>query len=152
MSENRADSVNVQADIMKKSLEEITPPIFLEEKEMRFWKSIINARLNWTEIDLIQAANLARCLCSIEEETMLLKIEGSVLKNQKGTQVMNPRHVVLEQLTRRMVCLAGKIHVHALATQGEAKLAAKKNTVKHQAIQSMNEIDDDDDLIAKPLH
>lgn len=152
MSDNRVDSANIQSEIIKEALTEVVPPVILEQKEIRFWKAIINARLSWTEIDLIHAANLARCQCAIEEETIKLKLEGSVIQNNRGTPVMNPRHTVLEQLTRRAVVLSSKLHIHALATQGEAKLARKKNNLKQQTLEALSGEDDDEDLIAKPLH
>lgn len=150
MAKKRSDSINIQTQIFSDVFKEITPPVTLEPKEMKFWKIIIEARLEWTGIDLIHAASLARCLCSVEEETFMLKTEGSVLDNKKGTPVMNPRHNVLEQLTRRAICLSAKLHIHALATQGEAKLKVGKNKIKKQAMEAFSV--EDDDLLARPLH
>jgi len=132
----------------------IKPPacVRLEEHHMGFWQYVTEARAEWTNIDLVHAANLARCLYDIEYETALLAKEGSVIMGGKNgiTAVMNPRHTVLEQLSRRSVAVSSKIQVHAAATVGEAKLGKGKNTAKRQAMQAMEDVEDDD-LIARPL-
>lgn len=149
MNKKRSDSTNVRTKIFSDAFKKTEPPVSLEDKELPFWDTIIEARADWTKIDLVHAANLARCLCSIEEETFMLKIEGSVVDNAKGTKVMNPRHSILEQLSRRAITLSGKLHIHALATQGESKLQNGKNKAKKQAIEAFS---DEDDLLAKPVH
>lgn len=146
----RADSSHVQTKIMADALKGIQPPdcVTLDKEHMPFWRHIINARETWTTVDLIHAANLARCMASIEENQLLLKAEGDVLINQRGTPVMNPRFTILEQLSRRSVSLSSKIQVHAAATLGESKLSRGKNTAKRDALEAME--DAEDDLIARP--
>lgn len=146
----RSDSTHVQNQILTDALKGIQPPdcVKLEESEMPFWNHIINAREQWTTVDLVHAANLARCMASIEANTVLLKAEGDVLENARGTPVMNPRFTILEQLSRRSVALSAKIQVHAAATVGESKLSRGKNTAKREALEAMGNADDD--LIARP--
>lgn len=150
MPKKRADSSHVQTKIMADALKGINPPdcVKLDKNEMPYWNAIINARETWTTVDLIHAANLARCMASIEANTTLLKKEGDVLENARGTPVMNPRFTILEQLSRRSVALSAKIQVHAAATVGESKLSRGKNTAKRDALEAME--DADDDLIARP--
>lgn len=151
----RADSVHVQSEIMQSAVKMIPPPscVHLEGHHMPFWSAITAARLEWTVIDLIHAANLARCLYEIEFEHKQLSSEGSVTLGGKNgtTRVMNPRHSVLEQLSRRSVSLSSKIQVHAAATVGEAKLSKGKNSKKRESIEAFEELDEDS-LIARPLN
>lgn len=154
---DRSDSDFVQTQIIQDAANGIAVPdcVTLEEWEMPFWKAITEARAQWTNIDLIHAANFARCLYSIEENTKLLKEEGDVVENARGTQIMNPRFSVLEQLTRRSTSLSSKIQVHAAATIGEAKNNRAKNAAKAKAVTThgsqQDRIEDsDDDLLAKP--
>jgi hypothetical protein len=63
------------------------------------------ARDEWSKNDLIVAAQLARCQADIETESEIVEIEGSVVENARGTQIMNPRHSVLEQMARRELAL-----------------------------------------------
>lgn len=147
----RADSAHVQTSIMKDAVKGVPVPdgIELKPEHLVYWKAITDARAQWTTIDLMHAGNLARCLWSIEENTRQLDREGDVVYNAKGTQIMNPRFTVLEQLSRRAVSLSSKIQIHAGATMGEAKQAKGKNTAKRQALEAMDEVEDDD-LIARP--
>lgn len=147
----RADSSHVQTKIMTDALKGINPPdcVTLEERDMPFWQAIINARHAWTTVDLIHAANLARCMASIEDNTEKLKDEGDVIENHRGSAVMNPRFSILEQLSRRAVALSAKLQVHAAATLGESKQSRGKNNAKREALESMTDMDDDD-LLARP--
>ena len=72
-----------------------------------FWDGIVRARTReeWTGVDLVVAAQLARCQADIEAESVTLDGEGSVIKNDRGTMVANPRVSVLEQLARREMAL-----------------------------------------------
>lgn len=150
---DRSDSSHIETQIFNDALNGVAVPdcVNLEAHELPFWKAITDARANWNTIDLIHAANLARCMAAIEDNTKELKREGEVLVNARGTSVMNPRHTILEQLSRRSAALSTKIHVHAAATQGEAKLGRGKNAKKQQSVDAL-ELVGDDDLIAKPLH
>lgn len=72
-----------------------------------FWTGIILARAydEWTEADLVVAAQLCRTQRDIEDQQQALDTEGTVMENARGTMVMNPRVTVLEQLARREMAL-----------------------------------------------
>lgn len=153
MSKIRSDDLDFQKEIMEQAVKGIKPPTFVELKpeHMSYWNAITQARAEWTDIDLIHAANLARTLYSIDDETRKLEREGSVVRNAKGTQVMNPRFSILEQLSRRSVALSAKLQVHAAATIGEVENNKKKNKVKQKAVKALEMINDEDDfLLAQP--
>lgn len=152
MKKKRADSTHVKTEIMAKALKGRKVPEYLKLRkgDEPFWNAIIDARADWTDVDLAHAANLARCQADIEANQALLDKEGAILENGKGTPVMNPRFTILEQLSRRSVALSAKIHVHAVATQGVSKLSKGKNTAKREALNAMHDLEDDD-LIARPM-
>lgn len=154
MAKNRADSAHIISEITTAATKRIEPPecVKLDEEHIPFWDIITKPRHEWTDIDLVHAANLARCLYSIEENTRLLKLEGDVVENARGTQVMNPRFSALEQLSRRSVALSQKLQIHALATMGNPRDNRKKNAVKRNAIEAFGVDKDEDDLIARPIH
>lgn len=153
MAKKRVTSVDEQTKAIQQVAKGIKLPehLNLRERDYPFWNSIIQARAEWTDVDLVHAANLARCQSDIELYQKQLDIEGAVVINAKGTQVMNPLFTVLEQLSRRSVALCSKIQVHAAATVGEAKNAKGKNRLKREAAE-LYELMEEDDLIAKPLH
>jgi hypothetical protein len=65
--------------------------------------------------------------------------EGDTLVNAKGTVTLNPKHNLLEVMTRRVIALSKAVHVHAEATQGRSRDAGKKLTVEVEA----REVEDD---------
>lgn len=148
----RSHSLDAQSDTLKMAFVEVKPPEHcpLRPQDVPFWNSIVSVRCNWTTVDLIFAANMARCMADIEQAQKQLDLEGPVVENQRGTQIMNPLFTVIEQLTRRSMSMSSKIQVHAAATVGEAKNNKGKNA-KHQNAQAAHEVVEDDDLIAKPM-
>lgn len=145
---NRSDSISELSKAVANALADIDPPETsnLNEKDMVYWKVIIEARHEWSKIDLFHAANLARTLRMIDEESAELNSEGSVIWGGKNgtTKVMNPRHTVLEQLSRRSALLSQKLQVHTQATMGEPRDNAKKNGLKAKAKETLNGFDDDE--------
>ena len=85
----------------------------LRPDDLPFWEGVVRARARdeWTEADLVVAAQLARCQRDIEHEQISLDSEGSVIENAKQTMVMNPRHAVLEQLARREMALMRSLRI-----------------------------------------
>ncbi len=53
--------------------------------------------------------------------------------NAKGTLSVNPKHTLLESLTRRESALSRAIHVHAEATVGKSEDASKKLSTEKKA-------------------
>lgn len=150
----RSDDPDFRKQIMEQALNGIKPPTYvhLEPEHMSYWRIITDARAVWTDVDLVQAANLARTFYQIETEQKLLHEEGMVVLNAMGAPVTNPRHMVIEQLTKRAVTLQCKIQVHAAATIGEIENNKNKNKVKQQAVRAASMMhQDEDDLLAKPL-
>lgn len=96
----------------------------------------------------MHAANLARCLHDIERISGEICAEGDVLENARGTPVVNPKHNILETLSRRCVALTRLLHMHAQARIGEPKQVAKARAAVQAAGAVMDEMDDD--LLARP--
>lgn len=131
MARKRSDSTTQAVEATQAAISgPIEPPeyIRLREEDYPFWRGIILARANntWTEADLVFAANLARTQADIERLHAEIYDEGDVLENARGTPVANPRHALLETLSRRAVALARCLHVHAEATQGRSRDAGNK--------------------------
>lgn len=139
----RSDSIDVMVDQMTKV---VVPPnhVRLRDCDIPFWRDIVRARANWTDNDLVQAANLARCFADIERLQAEIDVEGDVLNNARGTPVMNPKHSLLETLSRRSVALSRIVQVHAQATQGDSGDQRKKNKAGQQAAAAGDKVADDD--------
>lgn len=130
----------------------IEPPahVRLRDGDRPFWDSIVSARPRdrWDMADLEIAANLARCKADIERLQSEIDREGDVVENARGTPIMNPKHSLLETLSRRAVALSRMLHVHAEAKQGPSKLQGKALAAEREAREQVEAADDD--LIAMP--
>ncbi len=127
----------------------ISPPahVTLRELDKPFWVSIVGARArdSWTDADLENAANLARCKSDIERLQVEIDGEGDVIVNERGTQIINPKHSLLETLSRRAVALSRMLHVHAEATCGESRDQSKSLAAEKKAKSAVA----DEDLIPR---
>lgn len=102
----------------------LKPPqhVQLRDIDRPFWNAIMTARARdtWTDIDLTHATNLARAQADIERLYQALAAELDIAGDD-----INPKHKLIETLTRRTVALARMLHVHAQATVGRSQDAAK---------------------------
>lgn len=107
----------------------LEPPahIDLRPGDRPFWDAVVSARARdtWNQVDLASAANLARAQADIERLTAEIFKEGDMLNNRHGSPVLNPKHQLLEVLSRRATAISRAIHVHAEATVGKSEDASK---------------------------
>lgn len=154
MGANRrhADKVSAALKAMENAgLPDLKPPKHckLRPGDRAFWSGIVRARARdqWSENDLVVAAQLARCQADIEKEQRALDEESSVLQNARGTRVMNARVTVLEQLARREMALMRILRLGGYTAGGKASddLARIERQARgvRQAI-----ADDEDELLA----
>lgn len=111
-----------------------------------FWDGIVRARAReeWNAPDLVIAAQLARCQRDIETESLSLDVEGSVIRNDKGTPIQNPRHGVLEQLARREMALMRSLSLSGVVAKGEKKQLVQARDIQRQADSVRNSLKDED--------
>lgn len=143
-SDSIAAALNAAKTVAKGPLE---PPAYvtLRPCDRPFWDAIIAARARdtWNESDLAHAANLARSRADLERVSMELDLEGDTIVNARGTIVANPKHQILEVLSRRTVILSRTLHVHASATIGDPRDNAKAGAAERAAEAVANDLDDD---------
>ena len=77
--------------------------------------------------------------------------EGDTLTNDRGTVVMNPKHSLLETLSRRSIALCRSLQVHAHAVQGDSR-EQKKRAETRKGAQATAQRFNDEDLLAAPIH
>lgn len=110
---------------------DIQPPDFvrLREGDGPFWAAVVRARARseWTGADLVNAANLARAMADIERIQGEIDAEGDTLENARGTAVLNPKHALLETLSRRVMALNRLLQMNGRVTGTvEDKIKARK--------------------------
>jgi hypothetical protein len=149
MRKPRSDSAEAA---IKAALNAATPApqipdsVKLSEKHFPFWKAIISsrARNEWTDATLIVAAQLARTQYEIEFESEALEKEGSVVENQRGTPIMNPRQTVMEQLCRREMALMRTLGISGSGANGDKRDLQKARQMQQQAEKLAKELEEDD--------
>ena len=116
----------------------------LRDGDRVFWVGVIRARARdeWTETDLVVAAQLARCLADIEREQLLLDSEGTIARTDKGTQIVNPRVSVLEQFARREMALMRTLRMGGTPV-GDVKALTKQRGVERQSRRAKQELEED---------
>lgn len=148
---HRSDSATAAvAAVQSASLRPLQPPdhISLRPGDRPFWDAIMLARARdtWTDADLATAAGLARSQADIERLQAEVDVEGFTIPSGNGTPIVNPKHKLLETLTRRAVSLSRVLHVHAEATVGRSRDAGNALANERQASLPL---DDEDDLIPR---
>lgn len=159
----RAKTVAGAVDALQNAyLDDIPPPasVKLRPTDLPIWVAIVRARARdeWSDIDLHHAANLTRCLADIERISAELVKDGDTLTNDRGTRTVNPKHAILETLSRRGVALTRLLHLHAQAMMPDARkrLPARQAEQDARAARAAlarptgGDGDDMDDLLATP--
>jgi hypothetical protein len=145
---NRADSASSAVKAMlnaAKDTIQVPAHVKLRDGDMVFWDGVVRARARdeWMETDLVVAGQLARCLHDIEDEQAALDIEGTVIKNDKGTPVVNPRVSVLEQFARREMALMRTLRMGGRVA-GAARDEAPGRKIERQSREIRKELEDDE--------
>lgn len=145
----RSDSASAAIDAMvnaSKPLPDIPAHVRLDKRHIPFWDGIIRARARseWIETDLVVAAQLARTQYDIEKESQDLEVEGSVIENNRGTPVMNPRHAIIEQLARREMALMRALRISGAAAGIDPRDLAKQRNLERQSRDTKEEMLEDD--------
>ena len=94
---NRADSAASAVKAMvNASKSDLQPPEHnpITESARPYWIGVVRARARdeWSEVDLVVAAQLAQCQADMAEEDEQLRLEGRVVKNDKGNIVFD-KHI-----------------------------------------------------------
>jgi hypothetical protein len=147
-ADSAASAVKAMVDAAKPDIA-VPDYVTLTESAIPFWAGVVRARTRdeWIDVDLVVAAQLAQCQADIAEEDALLRAEGRVIKNDKGTPVMNPRTTVLEQLARREMALMRTLRMGGRVA-GDTRDEAGKRKVERQSRKLRKELEEEDGLLA----
>ena len=145
----RSDSASSAVKAMvNAAAPDIEVPVWvtLTESAKPFWIGVVRARARdeWQDVDLVVAAQLAQCQADIAEEDEALRVEGRVIKNDRGTPVMNPRTTVLEQLARREMALMRTLRMGGRIA-GDARDELGKRKLERGARKARAQVEEEDD-------
>lgn|GEM_PF-283997 len=138
----RSDSAVAAVQAIKNALaSELQPPahVSLSVAARKFWPRIIanRARDRWNELDLTNAAELARMFADIERLRAIIAAEGDIVRGKP-----HPAHKLLESTGRRAIALSRVLHVHPEATEGRARDGGNALQQEQQA-RTAARVDDD---------
>lgn len=110
--------------------------ISLRPVDYPYWRATVACRDDWRPDELILVGHLVRALADIERLHLDIDGEGVVIDGKP-----NPKCAIEETLSRRALALTRHLQIHARATRGESRDAAKQAKAPV--------FDFDDDLIAR---
>lgn len=152
----RSDSATSAIDAMKNAAKKpLVPPkqCPLRKEDLPFWNSIITSRSReeWTEVDLVIAAQLARTQADYEAEHTLLYQERPIEYDQHGRSFVNARCRYIDLLAKKQLALMRALRIAGIAG------TPRDNLTKRQLEQQAREIraglmddEDEDELLARP--
>lgn len=132
----RADSLQLAQEAVRRTLEGFRPPqhLQLSEREMQIFRAITSARSDWREHELIGAAHLAKNWARLADLDEIWHREGAIVDGK-----IHPAFTAAERLLAVCLALHRSLQIHALATRGDARRAARLPVVT---------VDDPDGLLA----
>ena len=144
----RADSTTSVIKAMSDAaMGELTPPshITITDSAIPYWKGVVRARARdeWPDVDLVVAAQLAQCQSDMADQDVLLRSEGSIVANDRGTQIMNPRATLIENLARREMALMRTLRLGG-SVSGDKRDDAKRRSIQRQSEEIRKELESDD--------
>lgn len=124
--------------------------ITLRPKDLPFWEGIMLARARdeWTDPDLVVAAQLARCQSDIETESVRLDGEDTVVQNGRGTDIPNPRLTVLERMAGREMALMRTLRMGGRSNGESPDTMAAHRKLQRRADAAQAELAAEDALLA----
>lgn len=136
--------------MLSAAMADLEPPshVHLRDGDLPYWRSVTRARTRdeWTDTDLVLAAQLARVLHDIEREQALIDAEGTLICNDKGMTVVNPRVGVAEQFARRAQALMRTLRMGGRAAGRSADMQHQR--LLERTARRLREETPDDGLLA----
>lgn len=117
----RSDSADAVVRAFQVGNFAIPKGVTLRECDLPFWRSAVACRSDWSEAEFSMVAFLARCKADIQRLQGELDVEGLLVNGRA-----NPKFSIVETLMRRAVALTRQLQIHARATRGEARQAARQ--------------------------
>jgi len=149
----RSDSVTAAVKaIAAVTKKQHMPPAHMRLPEgwEHYWFGIMDTRAldDWTNPELVLAANLCKLNCIIESNEMLLEeMEEEILTDHLGKIFINPRVVYVEKLHTRKLALMRALRLGGMAAGRKEELVAGR-VLEGNARKMMQDEDDPHGLLA----
>ncbi|MEG3165549.1 hypothetical protein U1701_13185 [Sphingomonas sp. PB2P19] len=147
----RIDSAAGAVATMAAAARDLSPPdhLRIRKGDMPFWDSVISEKpkSEWTESDLIVAANLARAMADAERVAGYAVVGGGNINQKKLLETIE----VSDKLARRIVTLRRALGLDNRAKNGEQRDVTKRRGHADEIERGHNPMaNDGDSLLARP--
>lgn len=147
----RIDSAAGAVATMAAAARDLSPPehLRIRKGDMPFWDSVISEKpkSEWTESDLIVAANLARAMADAERVAGYTVVGGGNINQAKLLATIE----VSDKLARRIVTLRRALGLDNRAKNGEQRDVTKRRGHAEEIERGHNPMaNDGDSLLARP--
>jgi len=141
----RSDKNSVTAALggFKGALDSVPLPQGVElrsEAEMVIWGQFTRARAreDWRDMDLLLLAKVVRMEADIREYQDQVEAQGSIVENQRGTQIPNPLLAIIDTIERRQLAVIRSMSLNQQASDprtlnGSAKVASNARAAVQDA-------------------
>lgn len=121
----------------------------LRDGDLPFWNDVLRARARseWSDADLVVAAQLARCMADIEREQELLDTEGTIVENDRKTMVTNPRFRAINELKQSQLATFRALTMNANA-KADSRVVGNQRRTFNDAVTAKGQVQDEDALLA----
>ncbi len=147
----RIDSAAGAVATMAAAARDLSPPdhLRIRKGDMPFWDSVISEKpkSEWTESDLIVAANLARAMADAERVAGYTVVGGGNINQKKLLETIE----VSDKLARRIVTLRRALGLDNRAKNGEQRDVNRRREHANEVEAGHNPMaNDGDSLLARP--
>ena len=126
---------------------EVPANVDLTVEEHKLWPQFASARarVDWREFDLILLSKIVKLEASLRGYQSMLAQSGAILRNRKGTPIVNPLIAICDTLTRQQLAL-----IRSLSLTAGAHPATNQAHAQQARTFELLEAGDDDGLFARP--
>lgn len=136
----RSDKNSVTAALggFKGAIEGVPLPQGVElrsDDEMVIWDQFTRARAreDWRDMDLLLLAKVVRMEADIREYQSQVEMQGSIVENQRGTQIPNPLLAIIDTVERRQLAVIRSMSLNQQASDPRTLNASAKNVSNAKA-------------------
>jgi hypothetical protein len=126
---------------------EVPKHIDLTEEEARLWPQFASARsrVDWREFDLILLSKIVKLEASARRYQTMLDQSGPIIRNKKGTPIVNPLLSIIDTITRQQMAIIRSLSLTAGADPRTNFGHAAQSRTFEQYLEG-----DDAELFARP--
>ena len=99
------------------------------EEERTIWGQFTRARAreDWRDMDLLLLAKVVRMEADIREYQSQVEMQGTIVENQRGTQIPNPLLAIIDTVERRQLAVIRSMSLNQQASDPRTLNGSAKN-------------------------